>query len=133
MGNNQSDMESGEDYQLDVVYNPTPIEAKYMHEDSADDILENYQEGPDTYRTNEANLIAEDQASENPTETANQKKKSLRVKKVEDYFQWDGLTAKQKDMYYDFIKTAKKTWTGRGYEDDEVEKQVLNKISLLRF
>jgi hypothetical protein len=36
-------------------------------------------------------------------------------------------------MYYDFVKTAKKTWTERGYEDEDVEKVVLNKISLLRF
>lgn len=81
----------------------------------------------------ELDVIAEQQVYENLNETANSKKKSKRVKKVEDYFQWDGLTEKQKDMYYDFIKTAKKTWTERGYEDEEVEKYVLNKISLLRF
>ncbi len=104
MGNNQSEMESFEDYQLDVIYDSKPIDAKNIYEDSGDDILENYVEGPETLKTNEANLIV-DLVYENPSEPASTKKTSKRIKKVEDYFQWDGLTQKQKDMYFDFEVT----------------------------
>uniref|UniRef100_A0A7S3JLZ9 CRAL-TRIO domain-containing protein n=1 Tax=Euplotes harpa TaxID=151035 RepID=A0A7S3JLZ9_9SPIT len=61
------------------------------------------------------------------------RRESKRVKKVEEYFQWETLKDWEKEMYFDFVKTAKKTWTNNGYDDEEVEKTVLNKISLLRF
>lgn len=61
------------------------------------------------------------------------KNKSKRIKKIEDYFQWNTLTEEQKDHYYEFVRTAKKLWSNSEYEDDEVEKKVLNKVSLMRF
>jgi len=50
------------------------------------------------------------------------KKKSKRVRKIEDYFQWPSLKEKQKDTFYEFVRTCKKEWNNRGFEDDDVEK-----------
>ena len=62
-----------------------------------------------------------------------EKEPSNRIKRIEDYFQWDSITEEQKDMYYDFIVTAKNTWNDNGYDDEEVRKVVLEKVALLRF
>jgi hypothetical protein len=131
MGNSQAPMEdSYEDYQPSVSYIPDQIEPKDFNDeigdDNADDCL--------YYAEEFEGLNDEDQQQyENLPEITIPKKKSKINKKVELYFQWDGLSEKQIDLYYDFVRVAKKAWTERGYEDDKVEKQVLNKISLLRF
>ena len=58
---------------------------------------------------------------------------SNRVKRIEDYFQWDSITEDEKNMYYDFVITAKNTWNDNGYDDEAVRKVVLDKVSLMRF
>ena len=68
-----------------------------------------------------------------PGEMSHQKRRSKKIKKVEDYFQWNTLTQTQKDMYYEFVRTAKKRWDEWGYEDEDVRKVCLDKISLIRF
>jgi hypothetical protein len=127
MGNNQTSMESYEDDQLSDSYNNDQIEEKHVSDDDGNDEFLHYTEEI------EALNYEVQQQYENLPDVTSPKKKSKINKKVEEYFQWDGLSTKQKDAYYDFVKTAKKAWTERGYEDEIVEKQVLNKISLLRF
>lgn len=61
------------------------------------------------------------------------KEPSQRVKRIEDYFQWDSITEEQKEMYYEFISTAKSAWENNGYDDEEVRKVVLDRIALMRF
>ena len=61
------------------------------------------------------------------------KEPSNRVKRIEDYFQWESITEEQKEMYYEFIGTAKNTWEDNGFNDEEVRKAVLDKIALMRF
>ena len=61
------------------------------------------------------------------------KEPSNRVKRIEDYFQWETITEEQKEMYYEFIGTAKNTWEDNGFNDEEVRKAVLDKIALMRF
>lgn len=144
MGNKNSvDYEISEEYDEGSLYGeeaegesgvyetgPDKVEPKDVGEEQEDEQLRDYVEGPGTLGTQ--NNGEEFEQEVEPVQLP-VKKKSNRVKKVEDYFQWDGLKEKQKDMYYDFVKTAKKRWSELGYEDDEVEKTVLNKISLLRF
>lgn len=128
------DTQGAETFQ--VYYSPKQIKPKSSKETRADKMLRDYTESPETLRTIQDNEECEEapsnseQVSEEPVK---KKSKSKRVKKVEDYFQWDSISEKDKDMYYDFVKTAKKTWSNRGYDDEAVEKVVLNRIALLRF
>ena len=46
------------------------------------------------------------------------KRKSNRVRNIQDYFQWNDLTEENKDMYYDFVKRAKEFWENQNYNDD---------------
>ncbi|CAI2374822.1 unnamed protein product [Moneuplotes crassus] len=91
---------------------------------------------PDQDQAGEASLVSpiyEEEPDQQEIEIVPPKKKSKRIKKVEDYFQWDSLKLKEKDMYYDFVKTAKRAWADMAYEDAQVQKTVLDKIALLRF
>lgn len=58
---------------------------------------------------------------------------SKRIKRIEQYFQWDSLKEKQRDAYYEFVKMAKQEWNNNGYTDETVEKHVLNRVHLMRF
>lgn len=109
------------------------VEQRDLGASEDDDDLMQYEEGPATLGTHVNAEVDEEDQNQVEDEVIPPKTKSKRIKKVEDYFQWDSLSLKQKDMYYDFVKTAKKTWTELGHEDDIVEKAVLNKIALLRF
>lgn len=135
MGNNITYEEEDFD-QPDVYYNPSQIEQLNLDEGSDDIELANYKEGFETLgteRMGQEELEIDNQQHRSAATPDAKKKKSKRIRKVEDYFQWDTLKQKQKDMYFDFVKTAKKEWAYREYDDEEVEKVVLNKIFLLRF
>lgn len=43
------------------------------------------------------------------------------------------MTEEQKDKFYEFVRAAKKAWSELGYDDDEVQNHVLNKVTLIRF
>jgi hypothetical protein len=135
MGNNIT--YDGEDFdQPEVYYSPRQVEQINVHEDSDDITLAAYKEGFETLGTegiDQGELEVNDQPHRSAATPNKKNKKSKRIKKVEDYFQWDTLKQKQQDMYFEFVKTAKKEWAYREYDDEEVEKVVLNKISLLRF
>lgn len=135
MGNNNTTMGWDTESPPDVKYNNHFLDKVQPDEPQEDIDLLNYQEGYDTLGTQGQN----DEQNEKPADTSQPpkvdkpKKKSKRVKKVEDYFQWDSLTQKQQDMYFDFVKTAKKAWNNHGFEDEDVEKVCLDRIALLRF
>jgi len=86
-----------------ISYNPAPLELKNVGLESVDDQLLNYEEGPETLQTYQNNCDDEAETQDEQRKP----KKSKRIKKVEDYFQWDGIKPKHRDMYYDFVKTAK--------------------------
>jgi len=128
MGNNLTNQSEDSSSPV-VMFNSSPVSPKIIQQNSADDILDNFEEDSPYFQDD----FPLDKKVSSADGAARIKRKSKRVKKAQDYFQWDSFTQKQQDMYFDFVKTAKKTWANREYDDEDVEKVVLNKIALLRF